>query len=180
MISFSIDIRDNASPALAAQVAKLSPRRLNAAVGPRVSRLFQRNFRSLPANRMGGQSTHFWGRAAAATNWQVSPEGALIVVNQIGVRQRLLGGRIEAVNKENLTIPINPAAVGHVASDFPGLFCMVTKKGAYLVLGKANFGGLQFMFKLVKSVEQDPNPAVIPSKEAILAEAMQAINEATK
>lgn len=205
-MSVSIQVvKDTATPAIEKLKAKLTPRRLASAVGPACSRLVQRHFRGLGTNQRGWPSTHFWSRAAKATSWSREPEGVMISVNQIGVRQRWLGGTIKPVNARALTIPVSPVAYGHRASEFPGLFLLKTKKGAFLAqrgvekartekisakLRKAlvgSMGGnanqrqrarLNILFKLVGSVDQAPDPDVLPSMAELSATATAAIKEA--
>ena len=113
--------------------------------------------------------------------------GVLIEVKKTGVRQRLFGGVIEPVKAEALAIPISPVSYGHLPREFPGLFLLKTKKGAYLVqpgesisektgrmvinkkaggnAGSRVHAALIFLFKLVGSVTQPPDPSVIPTDD---------------
>lgn len=203
-MSVSVKITDGATPALKEMAERLSPRRLGAAIGPAVARLVQRDLRKNGRNKKGWPTTNFWARAAKATNWQATDTGATISVNQIGVAQRYYGGTISAVKKKFLAIPISPVSYGHLPSDFPGLFLMVTKKGAYLVqygsgaplkrakgekdrngarggnAKRRRTGTMVFLFKLVKSVSQKGNPAVIPSEKEIVDTAYKAVEAALK
>ena len=113
--------KDTASPWLRDLQGRVTSHRIASEVGPRCTRLVQRNFRSLGANKRGWASTHFYGRAAEATNWQEGFGFLNIVVNQIGVRQRLMGGDIRPVNAGALTIPAQEEAYGKRAREFSGL-----------------------------------------------------------
>jgi hypothetical protein len=69
-VATKIDVvNDTASPWLALMQGRISPHRIAAEIGPRCTRLVQRNFRKLGANAKDWPSTHFYGRAAEATNW---------------------------------------------------------------------------------------------------------------
>ncbi len=205
-MSVTIEVtQDKATPAIEKLKKRLTPQRLASAAGPACARLVQRHFRGLGTNKRGWPSTHFWARAARATFWSREPEGVMVSVNQIGVRQRWLGGQIKPVNARALTIPVSPVAYGHRASEFPGLFLLKTKKGAYLAqrgvegaraekisakLRKTlihSMGGnanrrqrarLNILFKLSSGVDQAPDPNVLPAMTELSATATQAIKEA--
>jgi len=178
--------------------ASLTPGRLSAAVGPACANLTRAHLRDLGQNKRGWPTTNFWARAAKATSWRRVPEGTVVSINQIGVRQRFFGGPISPVNAKALTIPISPVAYGHVASDFPGIFALKTPKGTYLVqkdetegmkkrerakairgMGgnwkRREAGTLHFLFKLVSSVLQGPNPGVLPDMDEYRAESNKAV-----
>lgn len=191
--------RDTATPALAEAAASLTPQRMAAAVGPACARVVNRHLRSLGTNKRGWPSTHFWADAARATNWSHDPEGVLIKINKVGVRQRYHGGHIGPVNKEALAIPISPVSYGHTPRDFPGAFVLRTKsKGAYIVqygetVGQqtgapvTRQGGnaskrlkatLIFLFKLSSGIDQEPNPDVLPTHEEMREAAIDALRAA--
>ncbi len=121
-VGVKIDVeKDTATPWLKDLQGRVTSHRIAAEVGPRCTRLVQRNFRSLGANKRGWASTHFYGRAAEATNWQEGFGFLNIVINQIGVRQRLMGGDIRPVNAGALTIPAQEEAYGKRAGEFDNL-----------------------------------------------------------
>ena len=195
--------RDAATPAIAKMLGKLTPQRLGAAVGPACSLLVKQNFRGLGTNKRGWPTTNFWARAAKATSWSREPDGVMVSVNQIGVRQRWLGGVIRPVTARALTIPMSPVAYGHRASEFPGLFLLKTKTGTFLAQHGEDVGGkrtkaarasfakglkgnvkvrinafLNILFKLESSVTQEADASVMPAREEFAATARQAIVEA--
>jgi hypothetical protein len=205
--STSIQVRDNATPDMRAKMAAITPQRLNSFIGPAVALRLKRNFLAMPHNRRGWTPANFYPDAARSTNWQPVPEGVLVSVNKIGVRQRYYGGEIHAVNAGSLTIPVAEEAYGHTARDFdnlvvvciPGKGCWLAKKtfeeqpsavkGRRRGPGKRAFQGpalspmrqrLQFMFRLVKSVEQEPNPDVLPGDDEIKETVATAILDALK
>lgn len=172
--------KDTATPGLAELAARVTPQRMAAEVGPRCTRMVSRHLRENGRNKKGWPTTNFWPRAAKATNWQEGDGYVDIVTNQIGVRQRLMGGPISPVNAGALTIPISPVAYGHRASEFPGAFVIWTAKGGFIVQAQSIDGGaapkgghgksrkkaaLNFLFKLAKGVNQKPDPTVYPSDE---------------
>lgn len=187
----TVDIRDEVTPIL--QGLGLLGREVRPAIGAAVVELFQQNFRSLPDNKHGWPTTNFWERAVRATNYEVLVEDININVNQQGVRQRLEGGKIAAVNSTWLTIPARQEAYGRRASEFQNLhfvffrndlaalvenessdvkFGRHKKDGTRTVTaGEERGGGIFYWLK--KSVTQAANPAVIPSEGEIIATAME-------
>jgi sugar lactone lactonase YvrE len=200
-VSVAVEVKvleDRATLAVQRMEASANPDRLKLRVGPACAQLTRGWLRGLPSNKRNWPTTNFWQRASRATTWAATQEGVTISVNQIGVRQRYHGGTISAVKAKALAIPISPVSYGHVPSDFPGLFLLKTKTGAFLVqsgLG-ANAKGklvqvkraggnagrktasLNFLFALKKSVKQAPNEGVLPPDDAYYVTAHQAIKEA--
>lgn len=187
--------RDTATPELERILDKTAPDKLARTIAEPLEGYWRRHLAALPSNKRGWPSTGFWEQASRAVVG--SPEGGTVMLrcNKQGVRQRYHGGTISAVNAKALTIPISPVSYGRRASEFPGLFLLKTKKGAYLVqrgeaIGAtgntkaAGRGGnndrrqranLIFLFKLMQSVDQDANPAVIPGDDDMLSVAHTAI-----
>lgn len=199
-VGVSITVTDTATPFVWEKIKTFSLANLQKLVGPALNRQLRQHFVANRGNKKGWPTTNFWERAARATSWDKSGAGVVVSVNQIGVRQRVFGGTVKAVNASALTIPISPVSYGHVASDFPGLFFLKTKKGAYLVQAgqqiseKGNLtkrtkaGGnasrrlkaqLNFLFKLAPSVMQAADPTVLPEDEQIVNTALKAIEEAS-
>jgi hypothetical protein len=208
-LSLKTSVVDHATPAIEAKLAKCSPSRLRAIIAPALVRHTQTHLLRNGKNKRGWPSTGFWADAARGTSWQSVDSGknvsVVISINKIGVRQRFYGGLIRPVNKKALAIPISPVSYGHLPSDFPGLFLLPTKKGAYLVQNDSAAAGketktsyrdrrgamggnakrrqraqLNFLFKLVGSVNQPADPSVIPSTEELMEVAMTRIEEAVK
>jgi hypothetical protein len=196
--SLTMTVADAATPAVERLAKNLTSQRLAAAVGPACARVVQRHLRGLGANKRGWPTTNFYPRAAKATNWRPDTEGALISVNQVGMRQRYHGGPISPVKKRMLAIPISPVSYGHLPSDFKDLVLLRTKKGAYLVQygeqvadatkKKGKRGGpgggnarrrmaafLNFLFVLRGGVTQKQDHGVLPSHEAMARAAKDAI-----
>jgi hypothetical protein len=129
-------IRDAASPALAAKIAQISPNRLNQSVAHSAVRLTKLKLLLLPHNKRGWTPTNFYKRAAASVISTVLPEGVLISIPQIGMRQRYQGGEIKPVNKKFLAIPVAEESYGKVPADFGDQLQLVAikGKGAWLAL----------------------------------------------
>lgn len=203
-VSLRISIQDNATPALAEKMAKCDLDRLRNILGPGLTVFTQDHLRANGTNRRGWPTTNFWARAARATSWTAygAVGGLMITINQVGVRQRMLGGPIAPVKAKALAIPISPVSYGHVPADFPALFLLRTPKGAYLVqrgqqlsektgrvVGSKSRAGnagrrlkaeLNFLFKLSAGVNQQPDPGVVPSGDQLAEVGLTLIERAVK
>lgn len=190
-----ISTDDQVAPWLADIRGRTAPQRIAAEVGPRCTRLVQRNFRSLGGNAKGWPTTHFYGRAAASTNWQQEIGAVIVSVAQIGVRQRLLGGDIKPVKAGALTLPATEEAYGKTAREFDNLEfgfalnpatgkmqpCLkeakatkiqignVKKDGTRTIKGISTSLGTKVFYWLCGGVHQDPDPRVMPSDQQFQA-----------
>jgi hypothetical protein len=186
-------IKDTATPEMQFLRANVTPHRMAAEIGPRATRLVQRNFltKEKGGNKMGWPSTHFYARAAEATNWQEGFGFVMISVNQIGIRQRLEGGDIKPVKAGALTIPAVADAYGKRAREFNNLkfgFALdpvsgkmrpalveaqatqikigkIKKSGQRTITEGTTSTGLVAIFWLLAGVHQDPDPTVLPTDE---------------
>jgi hypothetical protein len=202
-VSYTVNIKDGATPELRAQIAKCDPRRLGSFVAPAVAKKVKANFLARPHNQRGWHPVNFWADAARATNYQILPDGVLISVNKIGVRQRYQGGPIRPLNAKALAIPVAEEAYGKVPADFGDQLqlIIIKGKGAWLALksyeqrpqdrqhGLHQQQGpglstvrerLKFLFLLIAGVDQKADPAVLPPDEEILSTARTAALEAIK
>lgn len=143
------------------------------------------------ANQMGGTRTHFYWQAAQNTRHEATADGAEVVIDKLGLRQRWLGGEIRAVNGKYLTIPARAEAYGKRARDMGDLSFIKFKSGAAALVKddisetvtdsgysrrsaakgqrksrKKGIGAV--MFWLVPSVYQRPDPTVLPSPAYLL------------
>lgn len=204
-MSVSINIKinqDTAWPALAELMKNTSLPVLQAHVGPAVADLQRRHYLTLPPNKTGGRSTHFWQQASDAVRWERAAYGVTVVTNKTGVRQRLEGGTIRAINAKNLAIPANALAYGKSPSEFDNLHFVqfgrgadapkalvttvdknvATRKGGV----KASTGpigpqlAMVVMFWLKKEVYQAPNRNVIPSDEQFFTAVTKALEPLLK
>ena len=131
-------VRDGATPALQALVARLEPERLSPVVGTACMELTQDHLARLnnaarrSSRASGYEHTGFYKQASENTFWEPHAEGCQVRVHKIGMRQRFHGGPIAPVKAGALAIPISPISYGHLPSEFPGLFMIKTPKGAYL------------------------------------------------
>jgi hypothetical protein len=183
-MNLSVAITENTTAVLNRLETRLTDSRVSDSVGRSVMELIQNHFRALPPNERGFPSTQFWQRAADATRYEVTADGVQISINQVGIRQRLLGGPIDPVRGKYLTIPAIAETYGHTASDFGNLkvFYVRSDFGYELALAPADTirqpGGLidssAVYFWLVAHVNQFPDPSVLPTDEEIFDVAMEA------
>lgn len=182
-----IDFQDRAMPALQRQMAALAPEKVGKVVGPAERVAVRDHLKKNPRNKKGWPSTGFWEDAARGTDWELVPDGVVIRINKLGVRQRYYGGTIRAVEAKFLTIPISSQAYGKTVADFPGSFLITTPKGAYIVqyaggnTPKGKFkkqnATLEFLFKLKRSVTQQENRSIIPDATVLAAVAIATLEE---
>lgn len=201
----TITIKNQASAAIARVSAAVSGARLNPQIGAAEVLLFKRHFLGLPPNKQGFPSTHFWADAARSTNFRLDPSGPVISINKQGIRQRRYGGQILPTGgRKYLTIPANAEAYGKRAGEFHNLriaklggrlalvenqasevsISKADKKGNRTVTWTASRTGLVPFFWLVKAVNQQPDPSILPSDQEIsdvaLAEANAAVDRAKR
>jgi hypothetical protein len=195
-MSFSTDISitDKATPVLEAQLKKLSPRFVNRIAG-RAGQNFVREylfkFNASHPNKMGGDRTNFYAQAARGTTWASDEIKAVISINQVGIRQRWLGGEIKAKPGHYLTIPARAEAYGRRAREFPDL--TVAFIGGKPALVQANQTAVSFSkgkvkrgketggvvyYWLVPSVVQEGDPEVMPSKEKLKSHVLDELGQA--
>lgn len=186
-VSISIT-QDTATPEIAALLAKTRPDVLAAEIAPGLESFWRDRLKTLGVNkRFPGQSTNFWERQADSVVGK--NEGGSIRLSagtgEGGIVQRYYGGTITPKQAKALAIPINSESYGKTPADFGKLILIVTPKGAYLAqstyeriahtkAGKlSRFGRtdahqrqrLTFLFKLLKSVDQDGDPRVLPTTD---------------
>jgi hypothetical protein len=144
---------------------------------------------------------NYYAQAARSVNSRLVPQGGAISITQVGFRQRRFGGPIKPkAPRKYLTIPASPEAYGKRASEFPDLdFGMgldangnlrpalirrastaikfVRRKrrdGTIKTTVKATeVRGGEALFWLVRSVNQNPDPSVLPPEPLMVATAIE-------
>ena len=144
----------------------------------------------------------YYAQAAQSVSVSAVPQGAAITITQTGFRQRLFGGPIDPKNGQFLTIPANPDTYGHRASEFPDLemakamddsgrlrWALVRRPSTPIsirnrkkadgsiqtkIIPGAVRGG-EVMFWLVRHVDQEADPTVLPPDDVIKATALAAM-----
>jgi hypothetical protein len=132
-MSFSTDIniKDNATPALEAQVSRLEPRFVNRIAGRAGTNLVRAHLFKYNAehpNQLGGKRTNFYAQAKRirGTTFISDDSKAVISINQVGIRQRWLGGEIKPTGTnprtgqpiKYLAIPARAEAYGRRAGNW--------------------------------------------------------------
>ena len=155
---------------------------------------------STHANKMGGRRSHFYWNAAQTVRGIPTSDGAEVVIDYLGLRQRWLGGDIYPVNAKYLAIPARAESYGIAPKDFPGDLTFVRFRSGAMALvadvttqtvdSYGNFversaarGERKSRSKKVGLVEywlkdhvyQRPDPDVLPRPEELL----QSVTEAT-
>jgi len=202
-MAITIQITDGASPVIERAQRVLRSGAVERVMGQTAAEAVREHLSGLDSTRpnmLGGRRTHFWGAAAKSTSWEAQPGEATVSINQVGIRQRLLGGRIVPTKGKYLTIPASPDAYGRRAGQFDNLrfgfavnpqgnlqpalveagapaasFGGRPKDGSRAVKRGAGVGG-KVMFWLVTQVYQQADPSVLPSTKQLEDVAVSAAN----
>lgn len=141
-----------------------------------------------PNKRFPAASTGFYKEAAESTSApEIEGDRVVVSIVKLGMRQRLLGGRIAQNNpgKTYLTIPNEAYGYGRLAPEFSGLkFAFARNEEGYLqpALVATDLLALSgakrrkkgqrpvlevgdVVYWLVKSVYQEPDPSILPTNE---------------
>lgn len=160
---------DTATPAAQRLVQALSPRRLAAIVARTGAALYVSHFERLAAERhrsgVKAVAHNFYAEAARSTIGTLSGTTAFITVSgPVGLRQRVQGGNIWAINHFALFIPLSGTpAEGRTPGDFAGQLAIIwnwtTRRGVAKEKGKDG----RVLFALRDMVSQQPDPSVVPA-----------------
>lgn len=200
-LSISINIRDQATPAIDRLDSELQRDGVKHTAGVSVMRQIIDHLTTLDAERpntLGGRRTHFYSVAGKSTHYDITDTGAIVSINHTGIAQRYFGGKIEREDGGPLTIPARAEAHGRRAREFSNLEILYGRNGPYAlaeryatsfsvrsrhdksgnrqskIVNRKSVGGGIF-FWLVKSVTQEPDPSVLPSEESASQNARDAI-----
>ena len=172
MLSVRINVTDTATPALRRLEAGLQPARLAPIIGRSARNATREHLfaKDATGNRLGGRRTHYYGTAARGTNFTTEGDTVVVSIPQIGIRQRYYGGTIKPKTAKYLTIPVHPTAHGKRAREFSDLEVVFGQGGRPIALarrasGKRTLG--EIYYRLVRSVTQAADPAVLPTTEAL-------------
>jgi hypothetical protein len=179
--------KDTATPWVKDFAARCEPERLKKIIARAGTNILKRHIESLPKNKQGWPTTNFWKDASRNTSGAVTSTGAIFTINKLGFRQRLQGGIIKPVNRRRLAFPARAEAYGKTPGEFDNLrigkgydekgkpgFGLVeaprteikrTKKGFRATVTRL---GLRLFFYFARSVNQKPNPSVLPTDAAFL------------
>jgi hypothetical protein len=201
MSGVGITIRDQVRPLLDLMKTEAGKQGLTLVIGRSVANLTRAHLIALNAKRHKN-GRNYYAQAARATSYEATPQGAVVSINQVGIRQRLLGGTIQPKDgKKFLTIPAATAAYGARAREFNDLDMQLVlnesgrlqwalvrrvsqaisfrrrkrKDGSIatrVVPGELRGG--EVMYWLVRRVTQQPDPSVLPAPELMIRTGLQA------
>jgi hypothetical protein len=155
----------------------LRPAAINPVIGRAASNTVVAHLRRLNnerPNQLGGKRTNFYASAARGTSYSVISDTEVTVsIAHVGIRQRFFGGKIVPTGgRKFLTIPAAAEAHGKRAREFSDLEVVFGMGGRPIGLARKAQGKRQFgtiLFRLVRSVNQRPDPSVLPDKATIAA-----------
>jgi hypothetical protein len=190
-MSFTIEIRDRATPAIRGARGELQLAGVKPAIGRAVLRLnaSRANPLGLSGEPAGDPRSNFYAQAARSARYDVLTDGVLVSVSQAGIRQRREGGEIVPRNVKYLTIPAIAEAFGRRAAEFDNLVIMWRRlagqtRPVALVEAtpftrgiKTDRVGGRVFFWLVKSVSQKADPSVLPTDQEMIDAANAGANE---
>jgi len=138
------------------------------AVGIEINQLLRDHFSALHNRRHRSGGSGFYAKAADSVFHRLAAEGVYVGTRQQGLRQRYHGGPIRPRRSRYLTIPVNPIAYGKRARDSSlGDLFIIRSASGVLLLGKSK--GEQFIpfFVLLRGVNQNADPSVLPTEQEI-------------
>jgi hypothetical protein len=178
------ETEDGATPAVIAAAERYKGRTANAAMAASVAVRIQEHLRlkNFEPNKMNAPKTNFYSQARDATFFEADAAGAAVYIAKDGIRQRYYGGTIRPVNRRALTIPVDRQSYGREASEFGDELRFVAVRSVLrpnvvglLVLGKESDAPV--MYVLMKEVEQQPDPSVLPYYDVLQAAAIEGLAE---
>jgi hypothetical protein len=140
---------------------KSKPQAMRKAAARGAEQLTKDHFFDLAAKRhRPNVRLNFYEDAADATQGHVLSDGIEVIVDKAGAAQRYHGGKIEAVNYPYLWIPVSPRSEGHTGGDFDVYTVISALTNTGVAIETATD---EVLVALVESVEQDPDPSVLPT-----------------
>jgi len=200
MITTQVNVLDGASPVVRDLAERLrSTDALNQVAGRAGVNIVKQWLRALDSSRenaLRGTRTHFWAKAAAATGFAVTPAGADVYTEQVGVRYQRYGGTIVPSGRTSsvtgraitrLAIPARSEAHGKTPGDFNDLAFGMNAAGTMWLerrlqqsfktgrqrkdgsrkVSQGKVEGGEVMFWLVKSAQKGPDEGVLPPAELV-------------
>lgn len=129
-----------AKATIRARAAKCDPHRVATRVAVPTARHWRNHLAHLPHNKKGYPSTGFWEDAARRVVGVANGGRVELTSDKLGLRQRLHGGTISAINHKYLTIPICAEAYGTRVADwgFENLTLVITPRARFFALWLGN------------------------------------------
>jgi len=173
-MSLTIQIlKDEATPAVQRLARTLASPEIRDVIGRAGRNVVKAHLEKLDRSRHRAHvAHHFYGRAARATSYRVTGQGAVVAIAQEGIAQRYYGGTIRPRRRRMLAIPARPEAEGKTPREFPDLFPVRKKTGfggrqARGFLARREGRRIRIMFWLRRSVTQQPDPRVLPTDDEL-------------
>jgi hypothetical protein len=184
---------DSATPALRSVIYCTAPGRLAEALREPLLKLVRENYNEQPPNKMDAPSTGYWKSAADSTHAVTDDDSLTIATDKIGVRQHLYGGPIHPIRASFLSIPFCVETHGKRPRDFNDLvvfrlgrlqdapltfmpLALIKTSDAEFARNATDYAAVasKIMFRLVRGVNQQEDPRVIPTDDQFTAAIDQA------
>lgn len=194
MLTFTVVVKDTATPAIRALRGALTNERLLPVLARSATNTIRDHFDVLEStrpNKLGGARQHYYSGARAGTSFVIDGDYAIIGIRQVGMRLRYYGGTVHAgANISSitgqptkfLTIPVTAEAYGHRAADFPDLTVLWGSNGPYALArvtkgtiargASASTSSVEVLFALKEEVTVPADDTMLPEPEA-LSDGMQ-------
>lgn len=165
MISFSVTVKDTASPrtaAIAAAYKRGAHLKIMAHAGANV---VKSHFGELDKQRHRGTTKfHFYAKAAQATHDQVRTGQSVVSIDHEGIALRRFGGTVRPRMGKYLTIPVDPMAHGRRVREFGNSIQWIINRRTGK--GVVTLGG-RVIYALTTESTHQPDPAVLPTDSKI-------------
>lgn len=162
---------DTMTPHLRMLLRETSARGMAGTVlGRAVANELKKHFRgkNTKPNALGGSRTNFWSRVAEAVqNPKVAGDEIHVAISHPAISQKVYGGVIRPTKAKRLAIPIHASAHGRSPRVFGDLQMIPGKKGN-IILARSDGAGLQALYILVRSVNQEKDPTALPKDSAVV------------
>lgn len=193
-LGMQVKIGDTATPQLVRLALAADPARLLPFAGRAAATVVRDHLVALNTDRHRSGGRNYYFQASRSVHSDVVGSRAVVSINQIGIAQRYFGGPIVAgangSGKKWLTIPARSEAYGNRAGEFNDLHFVFFREGlAALVQNEqSSLGGRRgapkgstvgggVFFWLVRSVDQEADPTVLPTAAEMTGAAITAVGK---
>ena len=173
-----LSLNDTVTPHLVNLEKGLSSRESRTILAAAAADLTRDHLTALAAARHRPHVPHnFYANAARSTTWQATDTDALVIIDNAGIAQRYYGGILKPRRTKHLAIPADKSAEGRRPREFNDLFYLHIRRTGTKALARKTGTGIQFLYWLVTSVTQAPDPSVMPTDAQYAATLTTALSD---